>query len=94
MGGHKSNFQLEIELVESYYAMDMEKAQTSPESEPKVEEITNRNICAENNKTSKPSGPGFVQNLSNYGVEYTKSTSLHGLQYLGERKRNICERYL
>lgn len=43
-------------------------------------------------KKSTKKYPGFVRNLGNYITEYTENSSLHGVRYLGETKRNIFER--
>lgn len=49
---------------------------------------------AEVGKNKKPKGthPSFGKNLSEYFSEYSDNTSIHGVRYLGEKKRSILER--
>jgi hypothetical protein len=42
------------------------------------------------NKGHKPNG--FFQSLKASSVEFCSSTSLHGLQYVGEKQRHVLER--
>ncbi|KAF2887320.1 hypothetical protein ILUMI_18853 [Ignelater luminosus] len=37
--------------------------------------------------------PSFGKNLTEYFSEYSDNTSIHGVRYLGEKKRSIIERY-
>ncbi|XP_017770444.1 PREDICTED: pickpocket protein 28-like [Nicrophorus vespilloides] len=36
--------------------------------------------------------PSFWKNLTNYITEFTENTSLHGVRYLGEKKRTVFEK--
>jgi len=44
----------------------------------------------EEKKRSKPKG--FFKLLKANSVEFCRSTSLHGLQYVGEKQRHVLER--
>jgi hypothetical protein len=63
--------------------------------QPKVREQPeeNRDFVVdidEENKQSKPKG--FFKLLKANCVQFCQSTSLHGLQYIGEKNRHVLER--
>lgn len=41
---------------------------------------------------AKSKHPSFAKNLTEYFSEYSDNTSIHGVRYLGEKKRSIIER--
>jgi hypothetical protein len=44
----------------------------------------------EEKKRSEPKG--FFKHLKTSSMEFCRSTSLHGLQYVGEKQRHVLER--
>lgn len=36
--------------------------------------------------------PTFTKNLSEYCTEYSDNTSIHGVRYVGQKRRSILER--
>lgn len=43
-------------------------------------------------ETQKENWHAFITNCKFYWVEYCQNTSIHGLKFLGERKRHTFER--
>ena len=72
---------------------DMENKLVSRQSKRPETPEENRDFVMNIDEEKKQSKPkGFFKLLKANSMEFCRSTSLHGLQYIGEKQRHVLER--
>jgi hypothetical protein len=71
----------------------MESKLVSQQPKRRVTPEENNDFVVDIDEEKKRSEPkGFFKLLKTISVEFCRSTSLHGLQYIGEKQRHVLER--
>jgi hypothetical protein len=73
----------------------MESKLVSQQPERRVTLEENNDFVMDIDEQKKRSEPkGFFKQLKASSIEFCQSTSLHGLQYVGEKQRHVLERWV
>ena len=80
-------------LLSSLVLGDMDSKLVSRQSKIQVTPEENNDFVMDIDEEKKRSKPkGFFKLLKANWMEFCRSTSLHGLQYIGEKERHVLER--